>query len=122
MCLIFANTKTVYHIAPKAVGRINGHANSPPLSVITSSPRLDANGIDLMERAPHGKLTTGREARHNMPKRDYRRRVEGGTICDKGHDIWSEQRDCRYASRDSLTQDQCDHCVDGFCEYELEGK
>jgi len=55
-------------------------------------------------------------------KRDYRRRVEGATRCDKGHDIWSEQKDCRYATRDSLSQDQCDYCVDGFCEYEPEDK
>ena len=120
MCLIFANTKTVYHIAPKAVGKINGHANSPPLSVITSNPRQDANGIDLMERAPHGKQTTGREARLNMPKRDYRRRVEGATICDRGHNAWPEQKDCRHYERDSLASDQCDFCVDGFCEYEPE--
>ena len=121
MCLIFANTKTVYHIAPKAVGKINGHANSPPLSVITNNPPQDANGIDLTELAPHGKLTIGREARHNMPKRDYRRRVEGGVICDKGYEAWVVQKDCRYFERDSLSDDQCDWCFEGFCEYEPEG-
>lgn len=75
MCLIFANTKTVYHIAPKAVGKINGHANSPPLSVITNNPRQDANGIDLMERAPHGKLTIVQDKSSKRP--DYRHQVNG---------------------------------------------
>lgn len=55
-------------------------------------------------------------------KRDFRRVVLGAVICDKGYDIWSEQKDCRYATRDSLSQPQCDHCKDGFCEYEPEGK
>ena len=123
MCRIIANIEMDFPTAQKANGISNGIASLLPLLVTLKSPLNNANGLDQVEElAPVGKQTTGREARHNMPKRDYRRRVEGGTICDKGHDIWSEQRDCRYASRDSLMQAQCDHCVDGFCEYEPEGK
>ena len=56
-----------------------------------------------------------------MPKKDYRRKVEGGTICDKGHEAWVVQRDCRHFNRDSLSQEQCNYCdSEGFCDYDPE--